>query len=271
MALEDVFDRDKATQESFVVDQWQLLDAVLLQRGPGVFERGADGGGDESLAGHEIGDRPIEIGASAEPDVAVGENANKAAIVIGNGHAAELETVHQRFGFVQRCGGRKRDRIGNHAALAALHLLHFGRLVFDGEVAVDDTDAALACHRNGHGGLGDFVHCRRHERHSQIDVARKHGRGIDRVGQHLAVTGHDDDIVEREGFETIEECLAVVATNGTRSRRAWQGGPPSGAAVCCNVTLGAMPVRVVGIERKVRRRARRTVWPDLGMRILRGL
>ena len=54
-------------------------------------------------------------------------------------------------------------------------------------------------------GLGDLVHRRRHERDGELDVGGERRRRVDRVGQHLAVAGDDDDVVEREGFEAVEQ------------------------------------------------------------------
>ena len=48
VALLDVLHRDEAAQEPVGVDQRQLLDAMLLQHGLGLLERGADLGGDQT-------------------------------------------------------------------------------------------------------------------------------------------------------------------------------------------------------------------------------
>ena len=54
------------------------------------------------LGRHELGDRAVEVGALAEADVAVGEDADEAAVGVGDRHAGELEPVHQRLGLVQQ-------------------------------------------------------------------------------------------------------------------------------------------------------------------------
>ncbi len=54
------------------------------------------------VGGHELGDRSVEVAALAEPDVAVGEDADEVAVVVGDRHAGELEAVHQRLGLVQQ-------------------------------------------------------------------------------------------------------------------------------------------------------------------------
>ena len=44
----------------------------------------------------------------------------------------------------------QRDRVGDHAALAALDLLHLGRLIGDRQVAMDHADPTVAGHRDRH-------------------------------------------------------------------------------------------------------------------------
>jgi hypothetical protein len=102
LTLEDVLDRDEPDQSIVGIDERQLLDAVLLKDGLGLFQRGAFAGGDETCRRHELGDRAVEVGARAEPGVAVGEDADESAVRVGDRHAAELEAVHQRLGVVQR-------------------------------------------------------------------------------------------------------------------------------------------------------------------------
>ena len=77
----------RPAQATVGVDERQLLDAVLLQDRLGLLERGADRRGDEPLDGHELGDRPVEVGARAEADVAVGEDADEPAVGVGDRHA----------------------------------------------------------------------------------------------------------------------------------------------------------------------------------------
>ena len=211
LALEDVFHRDQADQAVLRVDQRQLLDAVLLQDRFGLLERRALAGRDETARRHELRDRTVEVGARAEPCVAVGEDADQPPVGIGDRHAAELEAVHQRLGVVQSRGRRQRDRVGDHSALAALDLLHFRGLILDRQVAMDHTDATLAGGGDGHACFRDLVHRCRDDRDVEGDVGCERGRGVDRVGKYVAVAGDDDDIVEGEGFESIEEFVCAHA------------------------------------------------------------
>ena len=75
--LLDVLDGDQALQLVVVVDDQQLFDAVLVQDELGLFERGADGDGDEVFLGHHVADG--NVGARLEAQVAVGEDADELA------------------------------------------------------------------------------------------------------------------------------------------------------------------------------------------------
>ena len=134
---------------------------MLLQDRPGLVERGAHLGGDESVGavggGHEFGDRAIEVGSLTETDVPVGQDADKVAVVVGDRDARELEPVHQRLGLVQQRSGGERDGVGDHSRLRPLDLLYLRGLIGNRHVAMDHADSAVACHRNRHPSLGDLV------------------------------------------------------------------------------------------------------------------
>ena len=54
--------------------------------------------------------------------------------------------------------GADGDGVDDHAALGALDFVDFAGLLLDGEVAMDDAEAALLGHGDGHARLGDGVH-----------------------------------------------------------------------------------------------------------------
>ena len=258
LALLDVLHRDQPGEPAVAVDERQLLDAVPLEDRLGLVERRPDGRRDQAGRRHEVGDRAVVVGRLAEADVAVGEDADEAAVAVGDRHAGELEAVHHLLGLVQGGVGVERDRIGDHPALAALDLLHLGRLVLDRQVAMDDTDAAVAGHGDRHPGLGDLVHRRRHEGHRQGDPGGERGRRVDGVGQRLGVAGDDDDVVERQRLEAVEQ--AVVGVGGGSVMRVIMTRAPFGCAelgedldeqaVLGGVdTLGQRVEGVVGIDR----------------------
>ena len=73
--LLDVLDGDQPLQHEPVVDDQQLLDLVAVQDLARLFERRADRHGEERIARHDVGDRPIEVGL--EPQIAVGQDADE--------------------------------------------------------------------------------------------------------------------------------------------------------------------------------------------------
>ena len=199
LALGDVFDGDEAAEDALVVDDGQLFDAVFVEAVLGLLEGGADGGGDEAFAGHEVGDGAgLVVG---EAHVAVGEDADEASVLIGNGDAGDAVAGHDGVGFGESGGGREGDWIDDHAGLGALDLVDFADLVVGGEVAVNDADAAGAGHGDGHGGLGDGVHGGGHEGYVESEVGRDAGAGGDLGGQDVGPAGDKKHVVVGKAFD----------------------------------------------------------------------
>ena len=92
------------------------------------------------------------------------------------------------------------DGVDDHAAFGALDLVDFPGLLLDGEVAVDDAEAALLGHGDGHAGLGDGVHGSGEERGVEGDVAGEAGLGAHLGGDYFAECGDEEDVVKCEGF-----------------------------------------------------------------------
>ena len=89
--LLNVLDRDQALQDVLIVDHQQFFHAMAMQNRLGLFERGADGHGDEVFLGHHARNGQIE--ARLEAQVAIGQNAHQFA-VLGHGHAGDAIALH---------------------------------------------------------------------------------------------------------------------------------------------------------------------------------
>ena len=79
-----------------VVDDQQLLDLVAVQEFARLLERRADRHGEERIARHDVGDRPVEVGLEAQ--IAVGQDADQPAFlaaVLGDRHAGDPVLLHQ--------------------------------------------------------------------------------------------------------------------------------------------------------------------------------
>ena len=84
-----------------------------------------------------------------------------------------------------------------------------------------DADAALLRHGDGHARLGDGVHGGGEQRGVQGDVAGELGLRADLGGHHVAVGGHQQHVVEGQGFREIfgkHNALMRLAGRGFESR-----------------------------------------------------
>ena len=180
------------------VDHGQLLDLLVAEDFLGALQVRPIGCGDEPLGGHDLGDRALHV--VLEPQIAVGHDAFEEAPVVHHGDASDAVLRHDVVGVADERVDRQGDRILNHPALAPLHLPDLRGLSRDGHVLVDDRNAALAGHCDGHVGLAHCVHGGRDDRHIQDDVAGKSAAKIRVAGQHFTVGRDEQDVVIGESF-----------------------------------------------------------------------
>ena len=138
--LLDVLNGDQALEVVLVVDHQQFFHAVLVQDLLGLFERGADGDGDQVFLGHHLGDG--NVGAGLEAQIAVGEDADQFA-VLGDGDAGDAVAAHEFQGVGDLLVGSTGDGVDDHAAFRAFYTIDFLGLPLDRHVLVNDPDAAL--------------------------------------------------------------------------------------------------------------------------------
>ena len=84
------------------------------------------------------------------------------------------------------------------------------RLVGDREVAVQDADAALSRHRDGHAGFGDRVHGAGEQRSRDRDTASDPRRGVCLAGDDVGVPGQEQNVVVGQS----DEAEGVVVLHG---------------------------------------------------------
>ena len=173
VGLDEVLEGDQTLEAAPRVDYGQLLDLVLRQERQGLIIGDADGGRHQGHPRHHLMDRTGRI--ILETQVAIGDDAEQHPVVINDRQArdAVLGTglVHLSQAGIRTDG----HRLGDHARLRPLHLIHHVGLGICGEVPVQDPDAALARHGDGHAGLGDGVHRSRRQGNVQADVAAEPG------------------------------------------------------------------------------------------------
>jgi hypothetical protein len=113
-----------------VINDEQLFDAVFLQHGLGLVERGPHGDCDERLLGHHFGDGNLE--PRLEAQVAVGDDADQMTGFIHDGHARNLVAFHHAQSFGDGTIRPNRHGVNNHPGLRALDLVDLFGLPLDG-------------------------------------------------------------------------------------------------------------------------------------------
>ena len=173
----------------------------------------AVGDGDQALAGHQLVDLLARVGGEA--DVAVGDDADQAVgVALDHRDAADAVGGHQRGDVGERLVGVDGERVHHHAGLEFLDAADLGGLLGGFQVLVDDAEAALLGHGDGHGGLGDGVHRRRDDRDVERDGAGEAGAGVGGGGQDLGVAGDQQHVVEGERLVDARGCEAPGSCPG---------------------------------------------------------
>src|SRR5712692_45786 len=234
-ALKDVLDGDEALQDTVLVHDRELLDAMLRERLLGLVERRADGRGHQAIFRHGIADWAIEL--ALELEVTVCDDADQPARVVDDRHARDPEPFHQLHRVAQRAVGPQRDRVQDHSRLAPLHAIHLSRLAVQRHVLVDHPDPALARHCDRHLRLSDGVHRGGDERDVERDGAREAGAGVHVARMHGGVPRHEQDVVESESSGRAE---------GSHGQSYWDGGVSSTLARSPGVSAGASPAFAAG-------------------------
>ena len=196
--LGDVLDRDQPAQDPVLVDDRELLDPVAVEKALGLAEGRPDRRGHEVARGHQRRDRLRDVLLEAE--VAVREDPDEAASLLGDRHPGDVVVLHQLERVGDERGRRQGQRLDDHPGLGALDLVHLGHLVGDREVAVDDPDPALAGESDRHPRLGHRVHRGGDDRDLERDRPGQPGRGRDVVREHGRLRRNQQDVVEGEAF-----------------------------------------------------------------------
>ncbi len=160
-----------------------------------------------SLLGHQLGDFLARIGGKTH--IAVGEDADQLARAFAVGafhhrHARNAVTFHHGACIGQGGAWTDGDRIDHHAAFKALNPADLIGLFLDIQVLVDHAHAAGLGHGDGKARLGHRVHGGGHQRNAQFDRLGQAGAEyIDLGGKDFGGAGHQQDIVEGQGFADV--------------------------------------------------------------------
>jgi hypothetical protein len=199
LRLVHVLHGDEPDAAERVVHHQQLFDPVLVQEPPRLVGADVAAHRDEVLPGHQLVD--ADGGVGREAHVTVGEDADEAlGVAFDDGNAADAVASHQLAGVGEGLVGMDGDGVHHHAALELLDLTDLGGLLGDVEVLVNDAHAAGLRQRDGHRALGHRVHGGGDDRDVELDLARQPGAGVGLGGHHFGVSGHQQHVVEGEGF-----------------------------------------------------------------------
>jgi len=160
VALFDILRGDETGKAAILVDEGQLLDAIVMQDTAGLVKAGLDRCGDEALArSHRGGDRSRLI--FDEPDVATRDHADEDAGLIDDRESVDPFFPHN---FLEPGEGNVStgcERINDHCIFRALHLRDHVGLIANGHVAMDHAKTSLAGQSDGEPVFGHRVHRRR--------------------------------------------------------------------------------------------------------------
>ena len=194
VGLHEVLESDQALEFAPRVDDGQLLDLVLRQQRQGVVVGDTDGRSDQGHPRHDLAHRTGTV--ILEAQVAVGDDSEQHPVVVHHGQPGDTVLGTGIVHLLEARPGPNRHGLGDHPGLRALHLIHHVRLVIDGQVAVQDPDAALTSHGDGHAGLRDGVHGSRGQRNVQPDVAAEPGIGRRLRRDDVRFVGLEQHVIE---------------------------------------------------------------------------
>ncbi len=214
--LLDILDRDQADAAPILVDHDQFLDPALMELPPRFLRRhvGTDRG--EILAGHQLRDGLLRV--FGESNVAIGDDADEPAVLLGHRNAGNAVLRHQLEHVGERLVGGHRDRVDDHAALEALDRPHRRRLLLDVEIAVEDADAAELRHRDRHLGLGHRIHRRGDDRDVEADLSGDARAHVRLARQHRRFGRGQQHVVEGQAERDFHGVCLLAAERANASR-----------------------------------------------------
>ena len=192
---------DEGDELVVLVDDGELTLLGFLEELVGLLEANALLGDSKLVAGgHELADLDRQI--VDEGSVTVGDDTDELAAhlsSISDGDAGITKGVLDVDDILDGVGRREADGVGDETILVLLDLVNLGGLRLDAVVGMDDADASLEGHLDGHLGLSDGVHGRRDKGCLELDVLGKLGGDVNLVEGKVDVAGHHNHIIVRVG------------------------------------------------------------------------
>ena len=145
-----------------------------------------------------------------ETQIAVGHDSDELRSV-DHRHSGDVVLARELDHLADARPRRYSDGVGDDAALVFLDGANLPRLLLRGHVLVDNADSAGLRDADCEPCLGDRVHRRRHERNVQADFAGQPRGQLGVAGEHLGVSGYQEDVVERERLLHLEHRMRLLA------------------------------------------------------------
>ena len=204
----DVAHRDEAVQMVVVVHHEQLVDAEMLgEKFVGARNRILAqlllGDGVNLLARRQrLNDFLRGI---ARLDDMAGKQADQLALFIHHGKRAETEFLflNQFQHVANKLVRRDLDRVLDQTLDVVLDAAHLRELLALRHVVMDQAEAAVERHRNGHARLGDGVHVGGDGRDVQLQAVRERGVELGVAREDFRIKRRQRDVVEREAYLAV--------------------------------------------------------------------
>ena len=186
-----------------VVHHEQFVDAEMFGEefvgpGDGVLAQFLLGDGVDLRARCEgFGDLAFGV---ARLDHVAGKQTGKFPLFIHDRKRAETEffLLNQRQHVADKLVGSDRDRLLNQAMDVVLDAADFGKLLALRHVVMDEAEAAVGCHRNGHARFGHGVHVGRNHRDVEAQILRERRVELRVAREDFGIERRERDVVERQ-------------------------------------------------------------------------
>ena len=209
-SLLDILEGNQSLQVSFRIGNKQFLDFVRQQNFFSFLKINILPGSNEVLAGHDVRDFRVKFRFNAKIPVCnnsfelpVGASCKFRSPYYrnpGNGMAKhEVKRILHRRILI------KGKRIANDAALISLDLCHFPCLLFNGQVFMDNANAACTRQGNSKSGFGHRIHRGAYQGYFQRNCFRKSAFRSCFFWKNAGISRDKKNIVKRQRF--IENLL----------------------------------------------------------------
>ena len=211
----DVTQGEETLEAVLVVDDQKLVDARVLVKkvigdGDGIRVEFFFGDGKDVFAlDHGLGHF---LAAVARPDDATGQHAQEFAIGFDDREATELVTFFSNQ--LDDIADKKVRGDGDGILDYPVEVVFDPGDVLDllpwGKVVVDDPQAPVESHADGHLGFGDGVHVRREDGQVEVDAVGEIGLEVGVLRENGGIISGQGDIVERQASLAVgfEECVS---------------------------------------------------------------